>query len=63
MPIYVYEMDTDDGGGEQFEIFQKMDDPPLTRHPQTGQPIRRVVAAPFVPSKYHPRGTKELLSD
>ena len=63
MPIYVYEPDTDDDSGERFEFFQRMDDPPLTRHPETGQPIRRVVTTPYVPTKYHPQSTKKMLSD
>jgi predicted nucleic acid-binding Zn ribbon protein len=29
---------------DQFEIQQSMKDAPLTRHPQTGQPIRRLIS-------------------
>ena len=40
MPLYVYEVVLPDGtGGEQFEVFQKMADPQLTSHPETGEPI------------------------
>ena len=28
---------------EQFEIQQSMNDLPLTRHPETGVPVRRVI--------------------
>ena len=64
MPIYVYELDTDDEGDrERFEIFQKMSDRPLKKHPETGQPIRRVAAAPFVPGKYSAQSTQSALSD
>lgn len=28
---------------EQFEIRQSMNDKPLTRHPETGAPVRRVI--------------------
>lgn len=64
MPLYLYELDTDDGDAERFEFFQRMSDPPLTRHPKTGQPIRRVPAAPSVPRKgYAPQSTKKLLGD
>ncbi|MBE7499380.1 MAG: zinc ribbon domain-containing protein [Verrucomicrobiales bacterium] len=30
-----------------FEIKQAMNDQPLTKHPETGQPIRRVVLGGF----------------
>ena len=41
MPLYVYETITpDDSTGEQFEIFQSMAEEPLTKHPQTGLPMR-----------------------
>ena len=44
MPIYVYEVITTDGQeGETFEVLQKISDPPLTKHPETGEPIRRVI--------------------
>ena len=49
MPIYVYETITaDEEDAEVFEIFQKMSDDPLTEHPETGQPIRRIVTAPNI---------------
>ena len=46
MPTYVYEV-LDEAGQpvERFEVVQKMADEPLTVHPETGQPVRRV----FVP--------------
>ena len=44
MPVYVYEVITDDGEeGQIFEVMQKMSDDPLTQHPTTGQPVRRVM--------------------
>lgn len=49
MPLYVYEVITaDDSPGQQFEIFQSMADPALTKHPETGEPIRRVFCAPAI---------------
>ncbi len=45
MPIYVYEAVRDDGSdGEIFELFQRMADPALTAHPETGVKIRRIPA-------------------
>jgi predicted nucleic acid-binding Zn ribbon protein len=53
MPIYQYEEVLDDGeGGEQFELFQKMTDSPLSMHPELGIPIRRVYTAPAVGGKW-----------
>lgn len=63
MPIYVYETI---GGQppERFEFFQKMSDPPLERHPETGQPIRRIPATPSVRGKGRAsQSTKKMLSD
>ena len=53
MPIYQYEeILPNDDGGEQFELFQKMSDAPLTKHPETGVPVRRVYTAPAVGGKW-----------
>lgn len=53
MPIYQYEyVLPNDEGGEQFELYQKMADPPLTEHPETGAKIRRVYTAPAVGGKW-----------
>jgi predicted nucleic acid-binding Zn ribbon protein len=51
MPIYVYEViteDGEDGDGEQFELLQGVDEPVLTEHPETGEPVRRVLSAPNI---------------
>lgn len=49
MPTYVYEVILEDGeSGEQFELFQRMADEPLTKHPETGAPVRRVFQAPHI---------------
>ena len=45
MPTYVYAIIRPDGSdGETFEVFQRMSDPPLEKHPETGQPVRRVLS-------------------
>ena len=50
MPIYVYEVVLPDGsGGEQFELLEPMSAAPLTAHPETGEPIRRVFGNPNAP--------------
>jgi len=64
MPTYVYQVINDDGSdGETFEVFQKMTDSPLTEHPETGQPVRRVLQAPNIAGKWSESGTKKMLSD
>jgi predicted nucleic acid-binding Zn ribbon protein len=49
MPLYVYAViEPDDSDGETFEVLQDLNEPPLTVHPVTGQPVRRVISAPNV---------------
>lgn len=45
MPTYVYETVPTRKGEKpkQFELQQKMSEPALTKHPETGQPIRRLI--------------------
>ncbi len=51
MPIYEYEILTPDGAPKGvFETMQKMSDPALTRHPVTGEPVRRILSRTFVGS-------------
>jgi predicted nucleic acid-binding Zn ribbon protein len=49
MTTYVYESTASKAGGKPryFEIKQSMNDEPLTKHPETGEPIRRVVLGGF----------------
>lgn len=45
MPKYVYQnLNT----GEHYEFEQSFNDPAYTHHPQTGEPIKRVIFAPAV---------------
>ena len=64
MPIYVYEVVLDDGDpGQVFEVMQKMSDAPLTEHPTTGQPVRRVLQPPHIAGQWSESGAKHALSD
>ncbi|MCC7407197.1 MAG: zinc ribbon domain-containing protein [Phycisphaeraceae bacterium] len=65
MPFYVYEvvLEGEDEPGQRFEVFQKMSDPPLTKHPTTGQPVRRVISAPYLGGKNSDAAVKRNLSD
>lgn len=49
MTTYVYETIPQTPGEkpDYFEIKQSMNDQPLTKHPETGAPIRRVILGGF----------------
>ena len=64
MPTYVYQVINDDGSdGEIFEVVQKMTEPALTKHPETGKPVRRVIVAPNIGGAWSDAATKSKLSD
>lgn len=64
MPTYVYEFVQEDGsGGETFEFVQRISDPPLTHHPETGVPVRRVIQAPFIGGMWSDSSMKKRVSD
>jgi predicted nucleic acid-binding Zn ribbon protein len=51
MPVYVYRIVRPAGEPEQtFEVRQSMKEPPLTTHPETGEPVERVICAPAISS-------------
>lgn len=45
MPIYVYE--TTGSKKQRFEVQQSMKDAPLTVHPETGEPVKRIITGGF----------------
>ena len=49
MTTYVYETIPQKPGVKprRFEVGQSMKDAPLTRHPETGEPVRRVIAGGY----------------
>jgi predicted nucleic acid-binding Zn ribbon protein len=55
VPTYVYETIPADAATKPllFEVQQKMADAPLTQHPETGEPVRRVLTAPFLGGMSH----------
>ncbi|MFG0252819.1 MAG: FmdB family transcriptional regulator [Phycisphaerales bacterium JB038] len=64
MPVYVYQVIKEDGSeGEVFELFQEMSEEALTKHPETGEPVKRLITAPNLPSKYTDAATKSSLSN
>ena len=55
MPTYVYRLVRPAGAvatasepEQTFEVWQSMKDPPLTRHPETGEPVERVICPPLI---------------
>ncbi|MGC9451463.1 MAG: FmdB family zinc ribbon protein [Oceanipulchritudo sp.] len=64
MPIYVYETIQPDGtGGDRFEVRQSMKDPAMERHPETGEPVRRVFQPPHLSTRHTPGQTKSKLDN
>ncbi len=63
MPLYRYQVVTDDDSGEIFEVVQAMADAPLTAHPETGAPVTRLFTTPNAPKKWTGQNMKANLSD
>jgi hypothetical protein len=64
MPLYEYEVILPDGsGGEVFEVLQGMSEAPLTVHPETGEPVRRVFGVPNAPRTWTESQGKTKTSD
>jgi predicted nucleic acid-binding Zn ribbon protein len=49
MATYLYETIPQKPGAKpkQFEVQQSMKDAPLTKHPETGEPVRRIISGGF----------------
>ncbi len=53
MPVYLYEVIREDGQpGERFEVVQRMAEDALKVHPETGEPVKRVITAPAIGSRW-----------
>lgn len=65
MPTYLYEVLDKKGKptGETFEIVQSIKDDSLTKHPETGAPVRRAIVAPAIAGKWSPIKEKNTLSN
>ena len=46
-----------------FELLQKVSDPPLKEHPETGQPVRRVIQPPFIGGTWSEHAMHKSTSD
>jgi hypothetical protein len=64
MPTYVYVTIREDGSeGEHFEVLQPIEEPPLTSHPESGLPVKRVLTAAFVARPWGQRDKGTQLAD
>lgn len=64
MPTYVYEIVRADGQpGEHFEVIQPISEPALTEHPQTGEPVRRVIQPVFVGGQWTESSMHKRMKD
>lgn len=66
MPTYVYQVVRADGSLDEattFEVVQSMRDEPLSVHPETGKPVRRVILAPNVAGDHTESAMKKKLGD
>jgi hypothetical protein len=62
MPMYEYVVIRKNGSeGERFEVMQSMQALPLTKHPETGEPVRRVISRPAPPKVIG--GTRQIKPD
>jgi len=64
MPVYTYQIINADGSdGEVVELVRKMSDPPLKRHPETGQELKRIFTAPHIAGVSNSIHDRTRLSD
>ena len=64
MPTYVYAVVKPDGTlCDHFEIVQKMSDPALATHPETGEPVQRVPQMPMIGGQHSAAADKRKVSD
>lgn len=64
MPVYTYQVINKDGSeGETFDIVRQMSDPPLTEHPETGEPVKRVFKSVHIAGMTNAIHSRTLMSD
>lgn len=44
-------------------MIQQISEPPLTQHPETGEPVRRIIQAPFIGGSWSEGAMKKNVSD
>ena len=64
MPVYTYQIINKDGSdGDQFDLVRSMKEPPLTHHPDTGEPVKRIFQPIHIAGMFNQSHTKNRLSD
>ncbi len=64
MPVYTYQIVNKDGSeGETFDVIRKMSDPPLTEHPDTSEPVKRIFQPVHIAGMTSSLHSKTLTSD
>ena len=63
MPVYQYQVLNGKQPEEIIEIDQERDDPPLTRHPLTKEPIRKILSAPSLSLRHTEAKERKSLSE
>lgn len=63
MPMFMYEVLRGTEPYERFEVEQAFDAPPLTKHPITQDPVRKIISAASISLKHSDQNEKSVLSD
>ncbi|HAL14128.1 MAG TPA: FmdB family transcriptional regulator [Planctomycetaceae bacterium] len=64
MPTYVYEViQNGEPTGERFEVVQPISEDPLTEHPETGEPVRRVITAVNIGGRWSDDSMSRRMAD
>jgi hypothetical protein len=64
MPNYTYRIVHEDGSkGDYFEVEHSMSEPPLEKHPVTGEPVIKVMRVPNLGIKHTTGGTEKKLDN
>lgn len=65
MPLYEYEIldKHGQGTGKTFEVMQSIREEALTRHPETGEPVRRIISMPTIAGRWSDMAAKSSLSN
>ena len=63
MPTYLYEVLNGSEPAETFEIVQDFSDTPLTSHPITKEPVRKILSPSSITLKHTDSSEKRVLSD
>jgi len=63
MPTYLYEVTEGATAGERFEVVQRMSEPALKVHPESGDPVQRLISPPAIAGQYTERTAEKNVAD